>query len=182
LRRRRHLEVDAATIAGNKVPARSAHFEHSRVCRRTFVAGAPEHPTKEPMRILAPLTALVAFTAIPACTSEAASAAGTYTVKVEAEGTKPEAAALMQQMAPSDMQLNADGTWEATLDKMGQKSTTKGTWKLEGGEMVMTKTEIDGQKVTGAETLKGPYKDGSFTLEIDKGDKKTKLTMTKKAG
>lgn len=61
------------------------------------------------------------------------------------------------------MVVNADNSFTGTAEGMGNKSTAKGTWKLEGDKLTMTTTEEDGKPKSETEVL--TFKDGLITME-----------------
>jgi hypothetical protein len=114
---------------------------------------------------LALVFALAALPLVPSCTSEAAGAAGVYSVAIDTTGMPEEQVKVMQSMMkPGDCTLTADGKWESSMEIMNKKSTVKGTWKLDGDKITMTSTEEDGQKKE--ETVIGTYKAGVITVEM----------------
>lgn len=137
------------------------------------------------MRTLTTLAALAALVAFPACTSEASSAAGTYAVTIDVSGMPAAQAEMMSKMMkPGDLTLKADRTWNVSMeiDMLGQKQTTtvSGTWKQEGGDIVMTATHEDGTEKPEPETKRGAYKNGAFSIEMDEGGQKMTMIMKKK--
>ena len=132
------------------------------------------------MRTITTLAALAALVALPACTSEAASAAGTYEVKLDIAGMPEEMAKMMEAMKPGVLTLKADGTWSVEMSMMGQTDTSSGTWKMEGGDIVMTATDENGEPRKEPDTKRGPYKDGAFSITMEEGGQKLTMHMTKK--
>ena len=155
------------------------------------------------MRIVSTLTA-VSLLLLPACGSEAASPVGTYTVtidipkidipkidipKIDIPGMPADAAAMMGEAMNAvtwgDMHLRADGTWDTSMEMelLGQKRTTtmKGTWELDGDEIVLTATEENGAEMAEPDVQRGKYVDGSFSLMSEgPGGDSIKMDMKKK--
>ena len=137
------------------------------------------------MRLISTLVPLAVLLAMPACTSEASSPVGTYSVTLDTTGMPAESASMMAQMMTyGDLHLNADSTWDLSmeLDMMGQKRTNviKGTWALDGSEIVMTTTEQNGQPMVEPEVTRSAYADGTFTMVQQGGEVSSKMTMKKK--
>ena len=136
------------------------------------------------MRLISTLVPLAVLLSIPACTSEASSPVGTYSVTLDTTSMPAEAASMMQMMTYSDLHLNADSTWDLSLelDVMGQKrtNTVTGTWVLEGSEIVMTATEQDGQPMVVPEVTRSAYADGAFSIVQEGGEETFKMNMKKK--
>ncbi len=137
------------------------------------------------MRALAATAAIAALVALPACTSEAASeaaaAAGTYSVTFDLGDMPDEMKATMAgQMKPGECILNADGTWSSSMEMMGNTMTVTGTWTLENGEIVMTGTAQDGKKMETPDVKKAAYADGAFAIEMDSGGQTVTMKMKKK--
>ncbi len=137
------------------------------------------------MRLISTLVPLAVLLAMPACTSEASSPVGTYSVTLDTTGMPADQAAMMTQMMTiGDLHLNADNTWDVSMemDMMGQKQTnvTKGTWVLEGGEIVMTATEENGQEMVEPEVTRSVYADGAFSIVQEDGGETFKMDMKRK--
>ncbi len=137
------------------------------------------------MRLISTLVPLAVLLAMPACTSEAStSPVGTYSVTLDTTSMSAEAASMMQMMTYSDWHLNADGTWDVSLDigMMGEKRTNAvtGTWVLEGSEIVLTAIEQNGQPMVVPEVKRTAYADGAFSIIQEGGEKTFKMDMKRK--
>jgi hypothetical protein len=137
------------------------------------------------MRLISTFVPLAVLLGIPACTSEAASSpVGTYSVTLDTTSMPAEAASMMQVMTYSDLHLNADSTWDLSvdIDMMGQKRTNviTGTWVLEGSEIVMTAIEQNGQPMVVPEVTRSAYADGAFSMIQEGGVETFKMNMKKK--
>jgi hypothetical protein len=92
----------------------------------------------------------------------------------------PEAAKKMDEAVKNSsitMELKADNTatMNAKMAGMGDHTET-GTWKLDGTKLSITTKEKDGKE----ETKVADYSNGMFTVELDMGGKKVKMTFKKK--
>lgn len=63
--------------------------------------------------------------------------------------------------------LNADNSFSGTMEGMGQKSTAKGTWALEGDKLTISTTEEDGRAKDPPETEVFTFNEETLVLEKD---------------
>lgn len=91
----------------------------------------------------------------------------------------PMAAMMAEAFKAMDASLtfNTDGTFSGSSKMMGNESTMKGTWKLEGEKLSMTSTEEDGKPAN--ETKVATFKDGVITVEEQQGGKSLKMSFKK---
>lgn len=135
------------------------------------------------MRHFTTLAALATLALLPACTSEAASPAGTYSVELVTDGLPAEQKQMMDNMMNmGDCILHADGTWESSMEVTmpgmdPMKSTVKGTWKLDGDSIEMVDTESDGKKSENPKAAKGTYMNGVITIEVPGDGQMPPMTM-----
>ena len=61
--------------------------------------------------------------------------------------------------------MNADGTFSASGNMMGNKFDAKGTWKLEGEKLSITTTTEDGKEKTSPETQVATLSDGKIKIK-----------------
>ena len=135
---------------------------------------------------------------IPACGQDN-TAAGSYTVDIkptidgiietESAGKElpAEQRAAMETMFKGmfekmNFNLNADltctGDSEITIMGTTKKSSTKGTWSIEGGKVTINTTHEDGEEKASTQT--GTYKDGKLTIDMEQAGKKITLYLKKK--
>lgn len=82
-------------------------------------------------------------------------------VVASAEETAKEQAASMSMTSV----LKTDGTWVSTGSMAGQEVTAKGTWTLEGSELLLITTEQDGKKESKPETNKATLEGDVLTIQ-----------------
>ena len=147
-------------------------------------------------------TSLTAFLfAMPSCSEAAAAAtpAGTYTVDLEkiaadALAAEPKAAEMTDEQkdglkkmitgrfGKTTFTLKDDNTFEGSMEMsmmgMSKKSTTKGTWKIDGDKVTLNTTHEDGKEKASTQT--GTFKDNVLTVEMDAQGKKMTMTFNKK--